>query len=162
MKKGLVAITILIALMLIVAGCARTQTPTPSDLKEVVITLERTECFGTCPVYRLTVYGYGAVIYEGIRFAQVQGTRQTTISEDKIKQLVSEFQKIDYFSLRDSYEERNVTDMPSAITSLTINGNKKTVRHYHGDLSTPKELTELEDKIDEIVNTNQWIKSSTQ
>jgi len=84
---------------------------------------------------------------------------QTTISEDKIRQLVSEFQKIDYFSLRDSYEERNVTDMPSAFTSLTINGDKKTVRHYHGDLGAPKELTELENKIDEIVNSNQWIKS---
>jgi hypothetical protein len=162
MKKGLVEIAILIALMLTAVGCAQPQTPTPSDLKEVVITLERTECFGTCPVYRLTVYGYGAVIYEGIRFSQVQGTMKTTISEEKIKHLVSEFQKLDYFSLRESYEERNVTDMPFAITSLTINGNKKTVRHYHGDLSTPKELTELEDKIDEIVNTNQWIKSSTQ
>jgi len=162
MKKGLVEIAILIALFLTTVVCDQPQTPTHSDLKEVIITLERTECFGTCPVYRLTVYGYGAVIYEGIRFAQVQGTMKTTISEEKIKQLVSEFQKLDYFSLRDSYEERNVTDMPSTITSLTINGNKKTVRHYHGDLSTPKELIELEDKIDEIVNTNQWIKSSTQ
>jgi len=159
MKKGLVAITILLAVAVTAIGCAQPQTPTPSDLKEVVITLERTECFGSCPVYRLTVLGDGAVIYEGIRFAQVQGTMQTTISEDKIRQLVSEFQKIDYFSLRDSYEERNVTDMPSAFTSLTINGDKKTVRHYHGDLGAPKELTELENKIDEIVNSNQWIKS---
>ena len=162
LKKALVAITILIALMLIIVSCTPHQTPTPSDLKEVVITLERTECFGTCPVYRLTVYGYGAVIYEGIRFAQVQGTIQTTISEEKIRQLVSEFQRVDYFSLRDSYEERNVTDMPSAFTSLTVDGKIKTVRHYHGDLSAPKELTELEDKIDEIVNSNQWIKSPTE
>jgi (2Fe-2S) ferredoxin len=162
MKKALVSITILIALMLIAVGCTPPQTPTPSDLKEVVITLERTECFGTCPVYSLTVYGYGAVIYEGIRFAQVQGTIQTTISEDKIIQLVSEFQKIDYFSLRDSYEERNATDMPSALTSLTIDGRKKTIRHYHGDFSAPKELTELEDKIDEIIDTDQWIKSPLQ
>ena len=162
MKKCLIATTILIVLAIITTGCAQPQTPTPSDVKEVIITLERTECFGSCPVYRLTILGDGTVIYEGIRFAQVQGTNKTIISEDKIRQLVSEFQKIDYFSLRDSYEERNVTDMPSAITSLTINGNKKTVRHYHGDLSTPTELTELEDKIDEIVNTNQWIKSSTQ
>jgi len=44
--------------------------------------------------------------------------------------------------------------MPSAFTSLTIDGDKKTVRHYHGDLSAPKELTILENKIDEIVNSN--------
>jgi len=57
MKKGLVAITILLAVAVTAIGCAQPQTPTPSDLKEVVITLERTECFGSCPVYRLTVLG---------------------------------------------------------------------------------------------------------
>jgi hypothetical protein len=67
---------------------------------------------------------------------------------------------IDYFSLKDSYEEFMATDMPSAFTSLTVDGKTKTVRHYHGDFNAPKELTELEDKIDEIVNSNQWIKST--
>ena len=153
-------VTILIAVALIVTGCARTQTLIPNDLKDVTITLERTACFGVCPVYKLSIHGDGTVIYEGIRFVSIEGTIKTTIGEDKIKQLVSEFQGIDYFSLEDSYEERNATDMPSAFTSLTIDGNKKTVKHYHGDFSAPKELTELESKIDEIVNSNQWIKPS--
>ena len=158
MKKGLVAITILIALILIAVGCARTQTPTPSDLDEVVITLERTVCFGACPEYKLTICGSGTVEYEGIRFVKIEGTRTIAISKDKIRQLVSEFNRIDYFSLDDSYEEFMATDMPSAITSLTVDGKTKTVRHYHGDFSAPKELAELDDKIDEIVNSNQWIK----
>jgi hypothetical protein len=157
MKKCSFAVTILIALLLISTGCSQFQTPVPNDLKEVTITLERTECFGTCPAYGLTIYGNGSVIYEGKRFVRVQGIMRTTISEDKIEQLISEFLNIDYFSLKNSYEERNATDMPSAFTSLTIAGDKKIVRHYHGDLSAPKELTELENKIDDIVNTTQWI-----
>lgn len=44
--------------------------------------------------------------------------------------------------------------MPSAITLLTINGKTKTVRHYHCDFSAPEQLTELEDIIDEIVNSD--------
>ena len=159
MKSCLLVVTILIAVALIITSCARTETPIPSDLKDVVITLERTACFGVCPVYKLSIHGDGTVIYEGIRFVRIKGTIKTTIGEDKIQQLVSEFQRTGYFSLEDSYEERNATDMPSAFTSLTIDGNKKTVRHYHGDLSAPKELTELENKIDEIINSNQWIKS---
>ena len=157
MKKGLVAIAILIALMLIAVGCARTRTPTPSNFDEVVITLERTVCFGACPEYRLTVYGNGTVVYEGKRFVRLEGKRTTAISEEKIRQLLSEFNKIDYLSLNDSYEELMATDMPSAYTSLTADGKIKTIRHYHGDFSAPKELIELEDKIDEIVNSNQWI-----
>jgi len=162
MKKCLVSITILIALILIAASCARTHTPTPSDFDEVVITLERTVCFGACPEYKLTIYGSGTVEYEGKRFVEIEGKRTIDISVEKVRQLLSEFMKIDYFSLNDSYEEFMATDMPSVFTSLTFDGKTKTVRHYHGDFSAPKELTELEDKIDEIVNSNQWIKLSTE
>ena len=160
MKKYLLALSILIALISIAVGCARNQTPTPSDLDEVVITLERTVCFGACPEYKLTIYGSGTVEYEGKRFVKIEGKRTITISEEKVRHLFSEFEKIDYLSLNDSYEEFMATDMPSAFTSLTVDGKAKTVRHYHGDFSAPKALTELEDKIDEIVNSNQWIKSS--
>ena len=118
----------------------------------------QTACFGVCPVYTLTIYGDGRVVYEGIRCVRIEGTITTTISEDKIKQLILEFHKIGYFSLKNSYEDRNATDMPSAFTSLTIDGKTKTVRHYHGDFSAPKKLTELENKIDQIVNPDQWTK----
>ena len=130
----------------------------PDNIKEVVVTLERTACFGVCPVYKLTIYGDGRVVYEGIRFVRVGGIITTNISEDEIRQLIAEFQKIDYFSLKDSYEQHNATDMPSAFTSLTVDEKTKTVRHYHGDLSAPEELTELENKIDQIVDSDQWTK----
>ena len=157
MRKCLLAVTILIAVTVIATGCTRTQTPRPNNLEDVVITLERTACFGTCPIYILTIYGDGTVVYEGISFVKVEGVITTSISEDKIKQLVSEFQKIDYFSLKDNYEEHNATDMPSTITSYTVDGKKKTVSHYHGDLSAPKQLAELENRIDGIVNSHQWV-----
>jgi len=156
MKKLRLVITILV-LSISFAGCSRSQTPQPSDIKDIVMTLERTVCFGACPDYTLIIKGDGTVTYEGRQFVKIEGTRTTTISEEKIRQLLSEFQRIDYFSLNDSYEEFEATDMPSAITSLTINGKTKTVRHYHGDFSAPEELTQLEDRIDEIVNSDQWI-----
>ena len=159
MKKVLVAIAILIAVAVATISCTQPQTPIPSDLDEVVITLERTVCFGVCPEYKITVYGSGTVVYEGKRGVRIEGKRTIAISEEKVRQLLSEFKRIDYFSLHDSYEELMATDMPSAFTSLTVDGKTKTVRHYHGDFSAPKELTELENKIDEIVNSNQWIKS---
>ena len=72
--------------------------------------------------------------------------------------MVSEFERVGYFSLSDAYEERVITDASSATTSITVEGKTKTIRHYHGDLNAPKELTELEDKIDQIVNSAQWVK----
>ena len=157
MKQYLSAVAILIAVIMIAAGCTWAKTPMSEELEGVKIMLERTECFSTCPVYKLTIYGDGRVVYEGIRFVQVEGIIKATISEDKIKQLVLEFKRLDYFSLDSSYEEFNATDMPSAITSYTVNGKTKTVRHYHGDFSAPKQLTQLENRIDKIVGSEPWV-----
>jgi hypothetical protein len=52
------------------------------------------------------------------------------------------------------------TDLPSAYTSITIDGRSKRVEHYHGCKGAEilERLTGLENKIDETVNTKQWIK----
>ena len=128
----------------------------PQDLK---ITLERTGCFGFCPNYKLTITADGAVVFEGGRFVK------SAISQERLKQLMAEFDRVKFFSLEDDYLDdprvcaSNETDNPSAFTSIRINGKSKTVRHYHGcsGPKVPKEITELENKIDEIVNTAQWL-----
>ncbi|MFC1946547.1 DUF6438 domain-containing protein [Chloroflexota bacterium] len=153
---------LLLVVCLVVTGlgaCKAEQETPANNLDEVIITLERTACYGFCPVYTITIFGNGTVQYEGKEHVQTMGNQETEISEDKIRQIVEEFEKIDYFSLNDEYTERTITDAPSAITSITMNMETKTIKHYHGDFSAPEELTELEDKIDEIVNSEQWINS---
>lgn len=157
MKKLLLAIALLSLVSVSIAGCTSTQ-PNTQENKDVVITLERTACFGTCPVYSLTIQGDGTVVYEGKDFVEVKGTAEKTISQDQIDKLVTEFEKADYFSLKDSYTERTITDAPTVTTSISISGKTKTIEHYRGDENAPERLTQLEDKIDEIVNSDQWIK----
>jgi hypothetical protein len=122
----------------------------------VMLTLERTACFGFCPIYKLTVYGNGKVVYEGKRFVKVTGTQTTTISRAAVRKLVSEFQRIQYFNLQDSYMGGH-TDAPSAITSLVMGKKQKTVNHYLASPDAPTKLTDLENKIDAVVNSKQWI-----
>jgi len=129
------------------------QTSKTTEYKNVVITLERTACYGTCPDYRLTIYGDGRIVYEGKKFVEVTGLQTAQLSQDKIKQLINEFSRIDYFSLKDEYTE-SVPDLPTTITSITINGKAKKVVNYHG---APKKLDELENKIDEITNSKSWV-----
>jgi len=130
----------------------------PAATEDLVITLERTPCFGKCPVYSLKIKGDGAVIYAGEEFVKTEGIQESTISEDAIQQLITEFEKADYFSLKDSYTAFGVSDMPFVNTSITIGGKTKAINHYLGDRSAPEQLTKLENKIDEIVNSAQWIK----
>jgi hypothetical protein len=143
------------------------RTANPQDIpQDLMITLERTVCFGACPDYKLTITADGAVVFEGRQFVKQEGaTIKSAISQERLKQLMAEFDKVRFFSLEDNYSDnRRVcdelwTDNPSAFTSIRINGKSKTIDHYHGcrGPKVPKELTELENKIDEIVNTAQWL-----
>jgi hypothetical protein len=131
-----------------------------------VITLERSQCFGACPVYKLTIFSDGKVGYEGIRYVKKVGVASSSISRAKLNELVKAFLKIDYFTLPESFTAGSkqcpqyATDMPSATTSLTWQGQTKTVQHYHGCMGSDvlKELTELEAKIDTAVKVTRWTK----
>jgi hypothetical protein len=122
----------------------------------LVITLERTACFGSCPIYTLSIQGDGSVIYEGIDFVAVTGRQETRIGLDQVKDLAAAFVQIDYWALPD-FVSFDMTDMPSAATSISIGGTMKSVDHYYGDLHAPQALYELEQLIDEVAHTKQWI-----
>jgi len=138
-------------------------TTVPPDTK---ITLSRTICYGTCPAYKLEIFANGRVVFEGQHHVRRTGQVVWQIDQDRIKQLIAEFAKIKYFSLADDYSlsnRRNCpnfgTDAPSVTTSITINGQTKTVFHSHGcqDLDVLSQLESFEDKIDEIADAKRRI-----
>ena len=130
-----------------------------------VITLERTPCFGSCPAYKISIYGNGLVIYEGKDFVKLKDTADSRITKDQVQELVQEFQRLDYMKLPDNFgnDEKTCpesgTDYPSAITSFNWEGKQKTVHHYLGCRGLPilDQLWKLEDKIDEVVNSKRWV-----
>lgn len=159
-------------ILLILASCRNAATDFPADgeiPEDLTMTLKRTGCFAganACPTYELTVKADGAVVFEGIDVTEVKGRVEDKISVEKVKQLIAEFRKADYFNLENSYDYENCpstsTDQPDAITSIKINGKQKKVRHYLGCKGKeaeifPARLTGLEKKIDEIVETKRWI-----
>ena len=150
----------ILMLGLLISGCATsvetpTTSPTENEFSDLVITLERTACHGTCPIYKLTISGDGTMIYEGQDFVQVKGEQTASLNPTQIQELVSAFEQAQFFTLMD-YIHKDKTDSPSVITSITLNGKTKTVNHYYGDNSAPQELFDLESKIDEITNSKQW------
>lgn len=170
---------VILSILLLAISCS-VSSPEPSDPDpfpqdagipaDLEIKLERTGCFAganACPTYKLTVNADGSVVFEGIDLTTVKGRAEDKISPEKMRLLIAEFQRADFFNLKDSYDYPNcpsiATDSPNANTSIRMNGQDKTIHHYLGclgeDLKTfPAQLTELEDKIDEIVGTDRWTK----
>jgi len=122
-------------------------------------TLERTECFGTCPSYVVTIRGDGTVLDEGRRFVEAVGERTATVSADDVRRLVEAIEDIDYFSLDvptvSAPEVCGATDAPGYATTIALGDMRRSIARCPN--FEPNVLSGLEDLIDEVAGTERWI-----
>jgi hypothetical protein len=129
---------------------------------DVVIVLERTACFGECPVYKVTIDARGNITYDGVKFVLIEGRQTARIPLSRVAALVQTVDRIRFFELRDRYltivnpdgSEQMVTDLPTVFVTVTKDGRSKRVEDYFG---TPDGLKQLERQIDEAAGTKRWI-----
>lgn len=147
MRYYLQLIPCLLILLLSLTPRVEAQQKSESDL---LITINRTGCFGDCPAYSARIYADGTVVYVGVYSVKEIGERRHKISQGAIQALIKEFQRLDYWSLKDSYEAdeqgRGETDQQITTTSISLDGKKKQVVNIYG----PKRLDELEERIDSL------------
>jgi hypothetical protein len=130
--------------------------PAAAQESKPVVTLERSACFGGCPVYTVTIYEDGTVVYEGTRFVEVTGRQTIQIEEARVAEIVQAFEAAGYFEWEDEYIYASVTDGATFITSVSLDGHTKQIVHYSGDDTAPILLSYLENWIDRSVYTQQW------
>lgn len=128
---------------------------TPANLTDVEIKLEKTACYGPCPVYSVIIYGDGTVLYDGIQHVDNIGKSTHQIPKESVDDAVKLIYELNYFSLKDRYEA-NWTDDSTVITSVKINNDEKTVTNY-GHYG-PDRLHKIEKKIDDLTNFIPFLK----
>jgi hypothetical protein len=132
--------------------------PEVHDWNSVCVTLSRTICFtGQCPAYRIEIHGDGTVLYEGKENVVVKGQHRTSMTSDKVRQLVNAFREADYYSLRDDYIGEMFGDAAMSQTSIEIDGQVKQVTERVGFLvGMPTTVYKLEESINTLANAQQW------
>jgi hypothetical protein len=148
------------ALAIGLAGPAVAQEPdVPPD---AAISLRRTQCLGSCPVYTVTIDARGTVTYEGELFVRVVGRRTAQIDTSIVAGLLVRAERIGFFQMRDAYRVIEnpdgtvtvITDLPTRIVTITVNGRTKKVEDYVG---APDSLAEFEREIDSAAGTKRWV-----
>ena len=131
-----------------------------------------------CPAYRITVSGSGDVRYEGYNFVETKGPVDDRLTTQQLGELIAAINECNFFALRESYQgdfdgcPAVWSDLPSTIISVTIEGKTKRIQHYLGcaerrrDTSEPivphpLKLYNLENRVDEVIGTNRWIKGTS-
>src|SRR5208283_4168668 len=113
----------------------------------ILIELERTDCYGKCPAYKVTV-GTNGIIFEGRRFVAASGRHTDTTNSEDVRKLAEKFVAADFYSMDASYCA-SATDFPFYVLSIAIDGRAKTVTDYRGSwVGMPAVITDLENEVD--------------
>ncbi len=148
----LAGLTVLVALLAVLWTVRRYSHITPiKNLNSLSVVLERTSCFGTCPVYTITINGDGLVEYSGRLFVRVHGSQTAVIGRDKLEDLLRSFDRTHFLAFTSSFQ-RDCTDLPGVIVTITVDGRSKRVESdelcpEHGDfrMSVYRRLSRQED-----------------
>ena len=72
---------LLFILVLFSCGSSKknTETKVKEIKKELVISLERTPCYGTCPIYKMEIFSDGSAFYHGERFVDRIGDYEFSV-----------------------------------------------------------------------------------
>ena len=121
----------------------------PNDIVEIVIA--HTPCFGTCPVYRFVLRRSGPSVYEGGRFAAIQGRYEAVADSASMQTLAQLLLRRRFFEM-DSILDL-VIDAPSIeITAVLNDSRQRTVTAYRGSA----DFNEIAAAIDSIGARLPW------
>jgi hypothetical protein len=141
------------------ASCGKAgQRPAAVDLTKVKITLHRSGCEGTCPIYTVTIHGDGRVVLAAGAYALLPGTHEDRIAPANVAALFAQFKKAGFFNLHSEYVLKDTYDAPEYVLTVDTGQRQKSVTDYLGVAAgMPKAVTELEKAVDKAAGTDRWL-----
>lgn len=137
--------------------------------KYSTIEYEAGACFGSCPIFKITINPDRTAVLEAEHFnfskefskaefsKPREGTFKGTIKQEDYNKLVALLDNLDVKNLNDKYGNRNVTDMATSYLRVYFaDGNSKQVEDY-GKKGSEK-LVEVYKFFEDLRNNQQWTK----
>lgn len=119
---------------------------------KTLIKMEKSGCFGTCPIYAFEINGEGMAKYHGTRFVEKMGDFTKQFPPKQINALVKIFEEAGLWDYKDEYTA-DVTDLPTTFLSFSHNGKTKKIRMYY---EVPRELIDLSKIVESFANSADW------
>lgn len=118
------------------------------------IEMSKAPCFGSCPVFTLSIYNNGIATYKGERFTDKQGLFAKKLDANTFQNLLKAFNNANLFQYPSIFRSE-IPDMPSVTIFWTDDeGNEKEIKGKEG---RPEAIMELEEMLDKIANSSGWL-----
>ncbi|MGK7388698.1 MAG: DUF6438 domain-containing protein [Candidatus Cyclobacteriaceae bacterium M2_1C_046] len=133
-------------LAIIFFSCKSSKTAGQDDQK--LLTMKRTACLGTCPVYEFTVFENRKVVYQGASNVPVEEKRTFKLKKKDFQQLKSLIKEADLFKYKDRYYQDNIHDLPTTYIYYYSDKQDKTIMDYYG---APDSLKKFETQVENLI-----------
>ncbi|MBS9766898.1 MAG: hypothetical protein KGV44_05095 [Flavobacteriaceae bacterium] len=109
-----------------------------------VFKIERTPCFGSCPVYTVELLSNKTIVYKGVKNVEPLGEKVVHLSDAQYQRFINEIEALPFADYKLEYGQ-NIRDV--AFFYITCKGKK--IKTTQGKV--PKKLSEVIQKIEKIV-----------
>lgn len=121
---------------------------------DVIISMSKTQCFGSCPAFKFELYSDLSVHYTGIAYVDLIGNYMAKLTTKQYDDILQEFEDSDFFQFEDRYY-KEVSDLPTTYLFYSDGEQGKKIMDYYG---APEKLKELETKIEDLITHVKWDK----
>ncbi|HEX8385044.1 MAG TPA: DUF6438 domain-containing protein, partial [Rubricoccaceae bacterium] len=139
-------------------------TPSAAAGGAPAVVLERTACYGTCPVYTVSAYADGRVVFEGREHVAHVGTTEGRVVPAVVSRLVAEAEAAGLARFPAALAAASgtcATDHPSVLTTVRTPAGTTRVEHDRGCRGFEGEaaLVAFEDEVDRALGTAVWVEA---
>jgi len=136
-------------MILFLISCGSTKNLINEDFN---VMMHKGACFGSCPVYTLTIDNQGNATYDGERFTEKVGKHKMKIKKSELQAIAKQLSDMNFFALSEDYKS-DVADLPLVNISHTNKGLSKMVK---GKDRRPESLLELQSLLEKVAQTEGW------
>lgn len=122
------------------------------------ISMERTPCFGTCPIYTFTLHSTGIAEFNGKRFTEKLGNWTRDFSESELEDLRTFLLEFDPQEF-DSLYSTNYSDLPGWVLEFQTERSVKRIEIYG---EHPALLDTFIEKLTSLVESEGWQNQNTE
>lgn len=110
------------------------------------VKLRKTHCSGDCPVYDVTFFKDGKVVFNGIENVLITGKQEFTVTEKQLKKLIQMFGKTTFTKYKNAFVDTTLADFPS--TFITHQNKQIEIKLWK---NVPDELAFAHEYLEEIL-----------
>lgn len=97
------------------------------EQRDLYIRIQRTGCYGRCPIDKVELLPEGIVRYEGERFVPRLGVYTRQLSQAELARAEQLLQKGNFAQYEEVYDNPGISDLPSLILTYRLAGQERSI-----------------------------------